>query len=202
MVFVKNAILKGARGAFGELVIYQLNGETVIRSKPRRREVPYSEGQRGQQERISSAALLYRAAKAAGILESWQCAARGTGLPGYNCFLRSNLPAFTGEGIIGDMEKLQLSCGTLELPDKLGISPGEAGEWVVTWENRSAQPGTRGDDRLVAALMKGEEVFTLGIFGGLMVELPSVCHRSGRISDTCLFGFARQQGVNFLRANI
>lgn len=163
MGIIENGVLRGGRGRLGEFVMYQCRGKTCIRTKVDPKEMKFSAGQLAQRERISSVAILYRAAKAVGLHKQWQKTAEGTGLTGYNLFLHHNLPAFNCEGSICDFDKLSLSMGKLQLPDHITIHEGDSDEWIIEWENLMPYPGTKKNDRLIVALMKREDVFTIEV---------------------------------------
>lgn len=163
MAIVENEFLKGVRGKLGELVLYQWRGRTCVRTNIDPEERKYSSGHLAQRERISSIAILYRAAKAVSLHKQWQKAAEGTPLTGYNLFVHHNISAFTGEGVICDFDKLSLSMGTLQLPDHMKIYGGDSGEWFLEWKNDKPYPGTHENDRLIVTVMKREDVFTIEI---------------------------------------
>lgn len=162
MAITENSLLKGCRGRLGEFVIYQCREQTHIRHKGNYENVVFSSGQKAQQERIASTAILYRAAKAVDLQRYWNRAAKRMKLSGYNLFTRCNLSAFTGEGAVSDFEKLQLTPDLLQLPDGIELYESREGEWTIEW-NRRNHPHTANNDRLVVALMKREDVFTIVI---------------------------------------
>ena len=67
----------------------------------------------------------YRAVKDGGLLPVWQAAAQGSGLTGYNWFVRENQKCFTKKGMVGDFEKVALTVGELALPDEAEIISGK-----------------------------------------------------------------------------
>ena len=66
MAIIENEILREARGRLGDFIIYQYRGKTCLRQRPARKTKQFSPGQLAQQERISSVAVLYQAAKSIG----------------------------------------------------------------------------------------------------------------------------------------
>ena len=104
----------------------------------------------------------YRAVKDGGLLPIWQAAAQGSGLTGYNWFVRENQKCFTKKGMVGDFEKVALTVGELALPDGLRLAPAEEG-WELTWKNESVFPPCDGSDRLAVALMKDERSFVVKV---------------------------------------
>ena len=163
MAIIENEILREARGRLGDFIIYQYRGKTCLRQRPARKTKQFSPGKLAQQERISSVAVLYQAAKAIGLHRSWCRSAEQTTLSGYNLFVGRNVTAFSGNGLICDFGKISLSIGKLQLPDRMKISPVGENEWLIEWQNDSSYPGTHRDDRLQVVLMKREDVFTIKI---------------------------------------
>ena len=126
-------------GRVGGMIVYRYNGKTYVRRMPKREKVTRCEAVLEQQERIAGVAALYRAVKDGGLLPVWQAAAQGSGLTGYNWFVRENQKCFTKKGMVGDFEKVALTVGELALPDELRLAPAEEG-WELTWKNESVFP--------------------------------------------------------------
>lgn len=131
MAIIENEILREARGRLGDFIIYQYRGKTCLRQRPARKTKQFSPGQLAQQERISSVAVLYQAAKSIGLHRSWCRSAEQTTLSGYNLFVGRNVTAFSGNGLICDFGKISLSIGKLQLPDRMKISPVGENEWLI-----------------------------------------------------------------------
>lgn len=149
-------------GRVGGMIVYRYNGKTYVRRMPKREKVMRCEAVLEQQERIAGVAALYRAVKDGGLLPVWQAAAQGSGLTGYNWFVRENQKCFTKKGMVGDFEKVALTVGELALPDELRLAPAEEG-WELTWKNESVFPPCDGSDRLAVALMKDERSFVVKV---------------------------------------
>ena len=149
-------------GRVGGMIVYRYNGKTYVRRMPKREKVTRCEAVLEQQERIAGVAALYRAVKDGGLLPVWQAAAQGSGLTGYNWFVRENQKCFTKKGMVGDFEKVALTVGELALPDGLRLAPAEEG-WELTWKNESVFPPCDGSDRLAVALMKDERSFVVKV---------------------------------------
>ena len=181
MVVIKDGCLKGAKGVFGDLVVYQLGGQTVVRRRGERGKQVFSEGQRAQQVRMSAVAFLWKAVRAAGVDKAWCGAMKGLPKTGYNEFVRVNVAIFRKRGCIGDFEKLQLTAGPLLLPNDLKLGRDEDGGWEMRWDSRGCHPSMNADDRIGVALMKREDVFTVKVLdigdcrrrhGGVKIRLP------------------------------
>ena len=174
-------------GRVGDFVVYELNGKLCMRHLPEK-QVPQCEEVVEQQQRMKSAAILYRAMKGAGLLEGWKRAVRRKGWSAYNLFLQRNLPVLTGSGMVADFKNLAVTEGRVWCPE-VGISDEGLGindeglmmneegvvEYVVGWEDAGEGVAhCRGDDRLGAVLMRGEakwfEMKRLEVAGGLREE--------------------------------
>lgn len=159
---ISNSVLAHYSGRIGKFVIYQRLGKTCIRTLPACRS-PVSTALLSQQERIASIAIFYKAIGAAGLKDSWQKAEKPRGWSGYNLFVQQNMPAFTSEGEIGDFDKLQLTAGSLQLPDEITLRSVPNGEWILEWSNRTLYPPGEDDDRMQIALMRCRDRFDVGI---------------------------------------
>ena len=150
MVVIKDGCLKGAKGVFGDLVVYQLGGQTVVRRRGERGKQVFSEGQRAQQVRMSAVAFLWKAVRAAGLDKAWCGAMKGLPKTGYNEFVRVNVAIFRKRGCIGDFEKLQLTAGPLLLPNDLKLGRDEDGGWDRSALLGGGDVGGRREDGLSA----------------------------------------------------
>ncbi len=173
-------------GRMGDFVVYELNGKLCMRRVVE--EPVMCKGLVEQQQRMKSAAILYRAMKGAGLLEGWRLAEKPAGWSAYNLFLQRNLMALTENGMVADFKNLAVTEGRVWCPEVgisdegLGISDeglmmNEEGvvEYVVGWRNEwEGVAHCRGDDRLGAVLMRGEakwfEMKRLEVAGGLREE--------------------------------
>ena len=164
-------------GRIGNFVVYSLNGKLCMRSLPET-PAPMCAEMVAQQGRMKAVAILYRAMKAAGLLEAWERVEKPAGWSAYNLFTKQNMPVLTGEGFIGDFQHLMVTTGKvgifsindvtgvinderltikdegLEMNDE-GLTMNE-GRIEVGWETGTGYAHCRGDDQLGAVLMKGE----------------------------------------------
>lgn len=190
------------RGRMGDAVVYPLNGKMCMRRLPTRRE-PLCREMVEQQQRVKSVARLYRAMKCAGLSGAWEQAEKPAGWSAYNLFLQRNLPVLTGDGGIGDFRSLVVTEGGTINDERLGINDETLiindegltindeggmindeglgindGRLVVGWSWEGGYAHCRGDDRLGAVLMKGEEkhfeMRALEVEGGLRKEGKAV----------------------------
>lgn len=163
MTIIDSELLKGCRGKFNDFIFYQYRGKTCLRAKPEKKRKIFPAEMVRQRERIAGVAALYQGVKAAGMFRIWTQAAEGTGLTGYNLFVQRNVPAFTGEGEVGDFGKVCLSVGPLQLPDRMAIGPGGEDEWILEWDNTIEYPGTDEEDRLMIALLSQKDGFSVKV---------------------------------------
>lgn len=148
-------------GKLEGIVVYMHRNQRCIRSKPSVRRRLSSPGVLAQQERIAALSIFYRALEDVGMYGCWQKAAEGLPQSGYNLLVKANLPAFSGQGTIGDFSKIQLTEGRVCLPDNLRLQPMEGDRWLLTWNNTPYSPWSKEDDRLWIGLMKDEETFDI-----------------------------------------
>lgn len=157
-----NKIFMDCRSKMEGFILCKCKDISYYRRKPPKEKIAFSAKMQQQQERVAGIAAIHQAMKAVGINGIWTKAAKPLGLNGYNLLVRTNSPAFSGEGEISDFEKLTLTTGRLQLPDHLQMSAAEDGEIVFTWENNpNPYPITHDSDRLVIALMKKGRSFTI-----------------------------------------
>ena len=160
---IENNILGICTGRFGNFVVYKRCGKVCVRTVTESRK-SIGEKQVAQQERLAAAVILYKAARAAGLNEYWNRMEKPLGCSGYNWFIKQNLPAFTGDGRIGDFGKIALTAGRLQLPDNIRLQHGEGeDEVVLTWENVTLSPVSRANDRMRVAVMERDDRFNIRV---------------------------------------
>lgn len=102
-------------GRIGNFVVYPLNGKLCMRSLPET-PPPMCAEMVAQQGRMKAVAILYRAMKAAGLLEAWQRLEKPAGWSAYNLFTKQNIRVLTEEGFIGDFQHLAVTAGKVAQP--------------------------------------------------------------------------------------
>ena len=148
-------------GKLDDYVVYKRRGQTCLRRRPAPpRGIP-SAGFAAQQERIAAIAIFYRALKEAGLYPYWQRAAKGLVAHGYNLITKANLPAFGGQGKIGDFTKLRLTPNLLPLPDGLTLAAEADGTRTLEWLPDTGLPGAAADDEARLLVMPDDETFVL-----------------------------------------
>lgn len=146
-------------GKSGDFVVCSWRGRPYLRRRPETIAGFPSPGVAAQQERMASAAIFYQAMKEVGIYPFWQRAARGTQMNGYNLMLLENLPAFRGDGAIGDFAKLRPTPDLLPQPDGLELRGEAEGMWTLDWEPDTGLPGAAADDALRLLATRDAETF-------------------------------------------
>ena len=131
----KNVLLHGMSGRIGDLIVYHYHGKTYVRSMPEKGSVELTPEMKEQQERWAGVAAFYQAVKAAGLYAAWKKAAEGTGLTGYNLFVREHQMVFNREGYAADMSRLTVTVGRVGLPDGMRVAECDGETAVVEWRN-------------------------------------------------------------------
>ena len=146
-------------GKLDDYVVCSWKGRKYLRRRPRSTAGFPTPGMAAQQERMASVAVFYQALKEVGIYPFWQRAVRRKRTNGYALLTRENLPAFRGDGAIGDFAKLRPTPDLLPLPDGLTLGGGADGTWTLAWEADSGLPGAAADDALRLLAMRDAETF-------------------------------------------
>ena len=175
-------------GMIGSVVFYKVNGKSYARQAPKEREKDsWSNGQVMYRGKISKLAALWRQLTHNPIRLVWNLAAEQ--MSGYNLFLKTNLQAFSTDGLEIDPELLHLSVGKLPLPHKLKASKiaGDSNNIEVTWQDDSGNGLAFTDDEMMMIIIN-EGKFTAPIATGAIrkqqtavVQLPT--------------GFEKAQGI-------
>lgn len=150
MARITNDPMGAISGMIGPTVFYTVKGKQYIRAAIREREKDsWSPGQVTYRQKVSKAAAFWGKLAANPARESWKLAADG--MSGYNLFLKTNLPAFKGDGSQMDLAWLHLSAGKLPLPHQLIAVAGEGDptKWNVSWQDDSGNALAQSDDELM-----------------------------------------------------
>lgn len=154
------AILKGGvdgpiSGLVGTVICYKVGEVNYLRAKiGPRPENSWSEKQILHRKRISSVGSFWKALAKNPVRASWRAAA---GLwPGYSLFLKTNLAAFSADGVHIDLEYLHLSTGSLPLPHQLkaSVSVGNTQIWEAAWLNDSGKGLAKLNDELMVMVVR------------------------------------------------
>ena len=147
---VKSELGGAISGMVGPVVFYTIKGKSFVRSAIKERSKDsWSPEQVIYRQKVSKTAALWKSLAKNPIRETWSLAAEN--MSGYNLFLKTNLPAFVGEEIKLDLERLHLSFGTLPLPLQLKAVEvkGDPTKWTVTWKDDSGIGLSQSSDKLV-----------------------------------------------------
>lgn len=183
---VRNELGGAISGMVGPVVFYTIKGKTFVRSAIKERsEGSWSPEQVIYRQKVSKAAAFWKSLAKNPVRETWNLAAEN--MSGYNLFLKTNLPAFVGDGSEMDMERLHLSVGTLPLSLQLKVVPMENDptKWNVSWKDDSGIGLAQQSDKLVVvfahdgkfnhpvstgALRNGESAVILAPEGAVKLE--------------------------------
>lgn len=149
MARVKKHLGDNVSGKVGNVVFFQLNGESYVRAVQKRNNESWTPAQQQHRQRFSQASHLWRQIKYSQIPEIWN---RGSQkMNGYALFIKANLPAFATDGSLVDARELKFSTGNLALPQEFKAERQNSTEPLirVTWENKAQPMGERLEDELM-----------------------------------------------------
>jgi len=138
MAKVKGGTDGSISGMIGPVVFFKLNGKSYARKAPvERAKNSWSNNQVLYRKKVSKLAAFWKLSTPVAVRQIWNIAAEQ--MTGYNLFLKTNLPAFSPNGMEIDPEWFHLSAGRLPLPHKLKASPmaGYPDKIKVTWQDDS-----------------------------------------------------------------
>ncbi len=142
------------QGRVGNLVFYNVQGVTRIRSVPLMVRNPETPVQQAVRKRLIAAVLFYRRLKATPLRTVWQIAARDMPVSGYNLFLKWNIHAFN-DRTLGTPSALNMTCGSLPRMNDLQLAGRSGRSVTLTWSNSLEVAGNLAGDRLqVVALFE------------------------------------------------
>ena len=152
MARVRSDLGGAISGMIGPVVYYNVKGKTYIRSKMNERpKNSWSPEQVLYRQKVSRTAAFWKLLKDNPVSNTYKLAAEN--MSGYNLFLKTNLPAFVGDGAKMDLDRLHLSFGTLPLPLHLKAVAveGDPKKWNVSWK----------DDSGIGLSHKGDELMVV-----------------------------------------
>lgn len=147
---ITNVSTGAVSGKVGPAVYYEMNGVAYIRAAPRpRAKGAWSAPQKMVRQKVARVAVLWRLLDKNPIRAAWKLGAEN--MTAYNLFLKTNLPAFKGEGLEADYEFLHLSVGRLPLPHHLEAvkMEGDASKRWVSWKDDSGYMLSQPNDELM-----------------------------------------------------
>ena len=149
MAKMKRNIGELVSGKVGNVVFYQLNGESYVRSAPVRKKDSWTPEQLMHRQRFGMVSNLWKQFKSAKLTPIWNLGAQK--MNGYAYFMKANMPAFAMDGSLIDPQMLQLSTGQLHLPVQLKAerTATESSTIKVSWQNDLHLKGERLNDELM-----------------------------------------------------
>jgi hypothetical protein len=149
MAKMKRNIGELVSGKIGNVVFYQMNGKSYVRSAPTRKRESWTEEQQLYRQRISKVGGLWRSLKSDQFSKIWNLAAEM--MNGYAWFVKANMPALAMDGTLIDARLLKVSDGKLPVPQNLQAErmAGDANTIVVSWQNDPHVRATRLKDELM-----------------------------------------------------
>lgn len=150
----------GIRGRLGDFCIYTWRGKSYLRRRPQITK-PASPLQKLQRGRMTAVIHFFHSIRGTLLYAIWNKAAEKKDMNGCNLFVSANIHAFSGEGLICDFSKICLSSGRLQLPYNIGVIRIGKQTLLLEWECDEWMKASRPDDRLVVALMKCADAYTI-----------------------------------------
>jgi hypothetical protein len=167
-------------GKIGPVVYVNFNGETYIRTLPRRRRKnEWSAEQTNYREKFSKVCYFWRRQIYDSTKKIWGIAAER--MNGFNLFVKTNLPAFGPDGRVSDLERFHVATGKLPLPHQLNAERvvGDPEKVAVSWEDDSGAGLALPDDQLMMVAARDGK-FSAPIAtgalrrqGSAVIQLPS-----------------------------
>ncbi|MGE5394914.1 MAG: hypothetical protein ACM3P1_09220 [Candidatus Saccharibacteria bacterium] len=157
MARIKTNIGDQVSGKMRNMVFYQMNGKSYVRSAPITNEDTWNEEQRMRRKRIVKVSELWRALKTEQFSLIWNTAAQQ--MNGYAWYVKANMPALEMDGTVIDARLLKLSDGKLAIDPMLSANVIEEAPATikVNWQNDPHIKGERLKDELMVISYDGEK---------------------------------------------
>lgn len=155
MSITKSSLFSELKGSLGNIIIYEVDGQIRLRSKPGSYRDCKSEEQLKQRNRLKGAAGFYRFLDYPLYL-AWKQMTKGTRMSAYNLFIKTNLLNFTAEGKPADFKELQVCTGKLPSSKDITAQVASDGEVVLQWQYNPANKES-GEDRIRIVLYEPEK---------------------------------------------
>lgn len=157
MARIKTNIGDQVSGKMRNMVFYQMNGKSYVRSAPITNEDTWNEEQRMRRKRIVKVSELWRALKTEQFSAIWNTAAQQ--MNGYAWFVKANMPALGMDGTVIDARLLKLSDGKLPIDPMLSANVIEEAPATikVSWQNDPHTKGERFKDDLMVISYDGDK---------------------------------------------
>jgi hypothetical protein len=166
MARVKRYLGQDVSGKVGNVVFFQLNGETFVRGIQQRENDSWTPAQQAHRKRVSQVSQLWRHIKHSQIPAIWNLGDEK--MNGYALFLKTNMPAYASDGSLVDAREIKLATGNLLLPQEFTASRKRPNELLITtsWQNKAQPKGERLEDELMVISSTGNaytDVMATGI---------------------------------------
>ena len=148
------------RGKVGNTVFYRVGDETRVRSTAANYLDADTVKQRANRSCLRVAVRFYQHLKGTVLQEAWKVATGGSGINGYNAFMKQNMTVFLPNGKIGDFSRLQLSVGLLQKVNHLEAAVGDDDTVTLAWGKSMDVPSAREDDGLVVIVLYANRSFS------------------------------------------
>lgn len=167
MAIVETGIFQKMRGKLGNLVVYEVNGQKRLRTKPQEYNDRKSPEQLAHRSKVRGIAALYKRLDAP-LRFYWKELTQGTTMNGYNLFLSMNIHNLNEEGKIKDMSRLCLCKGGQSLPCQARAFWREDGMVEITWDSAAPIANERFDYMEVVTCLhqegQADEITTIPIY--------------------------------------
>ena len=174
------------RGKVGNTVFYRVGNETRVRSTASNYIDADTVKQRANRSCLRVAVRFYQHLKGTILQEAWKVAAGGSGINGYNAFMKLNMTVFRSDGKIGDFSRLQLSVGLLQKANHLKATVADDDTVTLTWEKGMDVPSARENDGLVVVLLYANRSFS-----PVFIDTDGATRGDGK----AIFRLTRKQGT-------
>ncbi len=144
MGVAKSNLLNHLKGSFGNIILYEVNGQLRIRSKMGRYTKSKSLRQGAQKNRFKGAASFYQKLELP-MYTTWSDATRGQNISGYNLFIKENIRNFTETGEVASFSGLKICYGPLYIPEHFGMQYSAPDRIRIEWDSKYEKPGSSKD---------------------------------------------------------
>ena len=179
-------------GQMGRVIYYQVGDSLYARTTPGQVKDCRSELQLYYRERMRKTATFYGVIRQTWLARIWQMLGVAEHRSGYNLFLKANMRAFNGEGLLYDL--VHFSAGSLFLPSEFrGCREGD--KVRLTWKNENVVRGEHVRDELWCVVMTEDmkfRIITPESMGCIRqdeeVEIELLEERGKKVHLYCFFG--------------
>lgn len=162
--------LKGIRGKVGNLVVYEVNGKTRVRSTPDSIRNPKTPAQQMARSRLVATLRFYQRVQKTDFAGIWKKSARPLATNGYALFMKTNLPAYSAERTVFDFSQLHLSTGELYPLFNPAVVQQADGSIHLRWNYPYLGVHCHASDRLMIGMLTGERSFSPRRLEGISAE--------------------------------